>query len=252
MGNISSASASGSSGQKGSSSSRRKKGSSSNNKSSSGNSNAPQSQAEEVAARAQKVVGESVRELQAGIQSGIKKLEEQDHPAAQLLDSVCGPYLDDSNFTQKYNPASNSFYSEDEEEEEFDNDSRTISEDETTQTTEYQQRRNQKGARGGGARVSAPAVGDGKLHYSMDSQSYLSNEYDETTVETSDDRQTAATQSYGSADDEHRGVVTQIEDAANGNSLRMPLASWSGLLLRWNAVRYRWMMRLPPLSEAPI
>jgi hypothetical protein len=233
MGNATSTSASGSSGQKGSSSSRRKKGSSSNNKSSSsGNSNTPQSQAEEVAARAQKVVGESVRELQAGIQSGIKKLEEQDHPAAQLLDSVCGPYLDDSNLTHKYNPASNSFYSDDEEEEDFDNDSRTISEDETTQTAEYQQRRNQKGAgggaRGGGARVSAPAVGDDKLHYSMDSQSYLSNEYDETTVETTDDRQTAATQSYGSEDDEsqrHRGVVTQIEDAANGNSLRMPLAS---------------------------
>lgn len=236
MGNATSTSASSSSsGQKGS---RRKKGSSSNNKSSnSGNSNTPQSHAEEVAARAQKAVGESVRDLQAGIQSGIKKLEEQDHPAAQLLDSVCGPYLDDSNFTQKYNPTNNSFYSDEEEEEEdFDNDSRTISEDETTQTTDYQQqRRNQNqqqrnggagaGARGGNARVSAGAAGDDKLHYNMDSQSYLSTDYDEVTVETSDDRQTAATQSYGSEDDEHGGVVTQIEDAAHGNSLRMPMAS---------------------------
>jgi hypothetical protein len=232
MGNGSSTSASGSSGHKGSSS-RRKKGSSSNNKSSSsGNSHTPQSHAEEVAARAQKAVGEGVRELQAGIQSGIKKLEEQDHPAAQLLDSVCGPYLDDTNLTHKYNPASNSFYSEDEEEEDFDNDSRTISEDETTQTAEYQQqRRNQQqrggGARGGSGRASAAAVSDEKL-YSMDSQSYLTADYDEVTVETADDRQTTATQSYGSEDDEsqrHRGVVTQIEDAANGNSLRMPLAS---------------------------
>jgi hypothetical protein len=241
MGNTSSTSASGSSGQKGS---RRKKGgtsgSSSNNKSSNSgsnnnglsSSNTPQSQAEEVAARAQKAVGEGVRELQAGIQSGIKKLEEQDHPAAQLLDSVCGPYLDDSNLTHKYNPGtSNSFYSEDEEEEEdFDNDSRTISgDDETTQTTDYQQQRQRRsggaGARGGGgARASAAAAGDDKLHYSMDSQSYLSTDYDEATVETADDRQTAATQSYGS-EDERGGVVTQIEDAANGNSLRMPLAS---------------------------
>jgi hypothetical protein len=230
MGNTTSTSASVSSGQKGSSSSRRKKGSSSNNKSSSsGKSNTPQSHAEEVAARAQKAVGEGVRDLQMGIQSGIKKLEEQDHPAAQLLDSVCGPYLDDSNLTHKYNRPNSSFYSEDEEEEDFDGDSRTISEDETTQTAEYQQRRNQKagaGARGGASRVSAAAAGDDKLHYSMDSQSYLSTDYDEVTVET-DDRQTAATQSYGSEDDEsrNRGVVTQIEDAANGNSLRMPLAS---------------------------
>jgi hypothetical protein len=238
MGNTTSTSASGSSGQKGS---RRKKGgassSSSNNKSiNSGNSNNhPQSHAEEVAARAQKAVGESVREMQAGIQSGIKRLEEQDHPAAQLLDSVCGPYLDDSNLTQKYNPGGNvssSFYSDEEEDEEedFENDSRTVSgDDETTQTTDYQQqrRRQQQRSGGGNARISAAAGGDDKNHYSMDSQSYLSTDYDEVTVETSEDRQTT-TQSYGSEEDDsqkHGGVVTQIEDAANGNSMRTPLAS---------------------------
>jgi hypothetical protein len=232
MGNTTSTSASGSSGQKGSSSSRRKKsGTSSSNKSSSGKNNhsTPASQAEEVAARAQEVMGQSVRELQAGIQSGIKKLEEQDHPAAQLLDSVCGPYLDDSNLTHKYpgGNVSSSFYSDDEDEEEdFENDSRTVSEDETTQTTDYQQQRaNQQrrsaGARSGGARISAAAPGN-----SMDSQSYLSTDYDEVTVETADDRQ-AAIQSYESGEDgsQKHNVVTQIEDTANGNSMRMPLAS---------------------------
>ena len=44
-------------------------------------------QADDVATRAQKVAAE----LQQGIQNGIKKLEENDHPAAQLIDSVCGP-----------------------------------------------------------------------------------------------------------------------------------------------------------------
>jgi len=52
---------------------------------------------DDVAARAQKVVGASVRELQAGIAHGMKKLEEAsqaaDHPVTGLLDTVCGAYM---------------------------------------------------------------------------------------------------------------------------------------------------------------
>ena len=92
------------------------------------------SKKDDVATRAQNIVGDSVREIQAGIQSGIKRLEEQDHPAAQLLDSMCGNYLDED---RRYG-GGNSFYSEDVSED----DSRTISEDETT-TTDYRRRRDE-------------------------------------------------------------------------------------------------------------
>ena len=81
---------------------------------------------ENVAARAQKVVGASVQNLSANLQSSIKKLEEDDHPAAQFLDSVCGGYLDPGRGTSR----NNSFYSEDYHDE-------TLSEvdDETTTTS---------------------------------------------------------------------------------------------------------------------
>lgn len=41
---------------------------------------------------------DTVRDLSNSLQRGIRKLEENDHPAAQLLDTVCGPYLDPQNF----------------------------------------------------------------------------------------------------------------------------------------------------------
>ena len=89
---------------------------------------------ENVATRAQKVVGESVQNLSQNLHSSIKKLEEDDHPAAQFLDSVCGGYLDPG----RGNSRNNSFYS--------DYDDETISEvdDETTTTTDYRDRRSRR------------------------------------------------------------------------------------------------------------
>ena len=113
-----------------------------------------------MAARASQVVGESVRELQAGIQSGIKKLEEQDHPAAQLLDTLCSPYLDPMD---RYG----SFYS-DEESEDDEEYSRTLSEDETT--VSYHARRKKGGGGGGG--------GDADDTRSMDTGSFVSHSDD--------------------------------------------------------------------------
>ena len=91
-----------------------------------------------MVARASKVVGD----LQAGLAQGIRQLEEQDHPAAALLDSMCGPYLDPSS-SKKHRHVPSSYSEEmensddDEEEEE---DSRTVSEEETTVTTDYHNR----------------------------------------------------------------------------------------------------------------
>jgi hypothetical protein len=84
--------------------------------------------------RAQQLVGESYRDLQQNIQSGIKRLEEQDHPAAQLLDSICSPYLE----------TKGSFYSSD------NDDSHTVSEDETTATDPYHVARRKSSSRNSG------------------------------------------------------------------------------------------------------
>jgi uncharacterized protein YceK len=51
------------------------------------------SQPRTIAARAAQVFDGSVRDLQSHIQGGIQQLEEQDHPAAQLMDTLCSPYL---------------------------------------------------------------------------------------------------------------------------------------------------------------
>jgi len=127
---------------------------------------------DELAARAQQVMGESVRELQAGIQSGIKRLEEQDHPAAQILDSLCSPYLESNG----ERAGVGSWNSDDASEE----DSRTISEDETT-LTDYERSRRRK---------------DRNRHHderSLETGSYQSQSdgYESSTVVTEDTRQNA-------------------------------------------------------------
>lgn len=101
--------------------------SSSKRRSGSGRETAPPSQTDHVAARAKRVVGD----LQEGIKNSVKKLDD-DHPAAQLIDHVCGAYFDD----EKYRHArSSSYYSE----EASEDGSRTFqSEDDTT----YEERRN--------------------------------------------------------------------------------------------------------------
>ena len=118
----------------------------------------------DVATRAKQVVGESVQNLQANIQTQIKHLEEHDHPAAHFLDSVCGAYMDDRDVSRR--GRSSSFYSEDYGSEEEDDD-RTFSEDETTTTTDY------NGKRGSGRdrRRDEPSVGG-------DTASYIESDYE--------------------------------------------------------------------------
>jgi hypothetical protein len=111
-----------------------------------------------MSARAQKVVGD----LQAGLASGIKKLEEQDHPAAALLDSMCGPYLDKG--------VVRSYYSEDASED----DSRTVSEEETT-VTDYHHQRNNRNSKSNHNKSRT------EDETTVDSRSYVS-EYENSTV----------------------------------------------------------------------
>jgi hypothetical protein len=104
------------------------------------------------ASRAQKTLGFNFSDWQMGLASGVRKLEEQDHPAAALIDSVCGPYLDRNNMrstnshddivsgkssSRRSGREVRSFYSDDVESED---DSRTLSEDETTTATDYNKR----------------------------------------------------------------------------------------------------------------
>ena len=80
-----------------------------------------QSTAEQAAERAKRVVDD----LQEGIKKSVKNLDE-DHPAAQLLDHVCGAYYHEDRYR---NSRSASYYSEDHSED----GSRTFqSEDDTT------------------------------------------------------------------------------------------------------------------------
>lgn len=161
-----------------------------------------------VATRAQKVVGESVQNLSANLQSSIKKLEEDDHPAAQFLDSVCGGYLDPGRAASSRN---NSFYSE-------DYDDETISEvdDETTTTTDYRDRRSRRARRS----RDEPSVGE-------------SVSYGESDVESEDRRKkkpapsNLTTESYESEESSRKhGVVNQVaEITANSATLGKPLAS---------------------------
>jgi len=107
----------------------------------------PQTTAEQAAERAKRVVGD----LQEGIKNSVKRLDD-DHPAAQLFDHVCGTYYHEDD---KYrNSRSASYYSE----EASEDGSRTFqSEDDTT----YDGRRGRKSDK------------------SVDSQSYMTqSDYD--------------------------------------------------------------------------
>lgn len=144
----------------------------------------PQTTAEQAAERAKRVVGD----LQEGIKNSVKKLDD-DHPAAQLLDHVCGTYYHDDD---KYrNSRSASSYSE----EASEDGSRTLqSEDDTT----YDGR--QRGAR--------------KSDKSVDSQSYVTqSDYD------SDSRRRGRGASF---DTEDESRVTQGDEP---KLISKPLAS---------------------------
>ena len=175
MGNTASVSSmmnAGSPSKSGSSSGKKGRGSSSKN--SGGGST---SAAESATERAKKVFGE----VQETLKISVKKLEEQDHPAAHLIDTVCGPYFD-SRDTSRHNRKmrenrSASFYSEDID----SDDSRTISEDEQTLDTDY----NASTVNGSTVTSSAPPTGKSKKDHmsSMDS-SYLSQSDYESEVGT--------------------------------------------------------------------
>jgi len=95
-----------------------------------------QAAAESATERAKKVLGD----VQTSIKMGVRKLEEQDHPAAHLIDSVCGPIFEPSSSSASdrkkgmRDARSASFYSEDYN----SDDSRTLSDcDEQTLDTDY-------------------------------------------------------------------------------------------------------------------
>lgn len=157
---------------------------------------------DDVAARAQKVAAD----LHAGIQSSLKNLEENDHPAVQMIDQMCGPYLDPHSSL----PRRRRGVYESSSEEESEIDSRTISEDETTATTDYKQR---KSRRPRGRHETE----------TLESASYLSQsdyESNYTDNKTKDQRRTKSKPDESSYDTE--------DGARRGNpakSLQQPLAS---------------------------
>ena len=161
--------------------------------------------AADVAAQAQKVVGESVQNLSEGLQSSIKKLEEEDHPAAQFLDSVCGAYLDPG----RANIRNASFYS--------DYDDETISEvdDETTTTTDYRDRRHRRYRR-----RDETSVGDSVSYGESDLESDIRGKKGRRDVGRSSD-------SYESEESSLKrgGVVNQVAEISAGSANIKPLAS---------------------------
>ena len=177
----------------------------------------------DVASRAKQVVGESVQNLQANIQTQIKQLEEQDHPAAHFLDSVCGAYMDDRDVSRRGRSAS--FYSEDYGSED-DDDDRTYSEDETTTTTDY----NSKRGRGRERRRDEPSV-------SGDTASYLESDNEHQDQRGRGGKKKPGSTSFESEDSFSRaggtseksaGVSVATEDigkATGSGALPKPLAS---------------------------
>ena len=92
---------------------------------------------ETAADRAKKMVAD----LQSSVQSSVNKFDD-DHPAAQLLDSICAPIFDDDKLRSQ---RTNSYaYSEDYSED----DSRTISEEDTVDDYDRGRRRKKDAQRG--------------------------------------------------------------------------------------------------------
>jgi len=151
---------------------------------------------EDVASRAQQVASD----LQKGIQNGMKKLEENDHPAAQLIDNVCGHFLEPTDLQNNRR----SYDSESDED---------LSEDETT-TTDYQRRRR----------------ANKRDEETLESASYLSqsDEYESTVVDSKLDprrRSQADESSFDTAESKQRNKNLSGGDEAHKSSMPQPLAS---------------------------
>lgn len=188
----------------------------------------------DVAARAQRAFGVNLREWQQGLANGVRKLEEQDHPAAALIDSFCGPYLDikkdakgsregDGNGRRNRGTTVRTFYSEDVESED---DSRTVSEDETTTVTDYRNREQRRRGK------------DTKDDQTVESASYMSHSDYESTVDerrprsssTQKSRKTSGRiteSSYETEDDDTAGLSAN-DDVKAGSSISKIKTSSSG------------------------
>lgn len=164
--------------------------------------------------RAKTVIGD----LQATFQSSVKKLEDQDHPAAQLLDSVCGQYFEHDEKLNARHSRSASFYSEDISED----DSRTISEDDTTLDTDYRSTKFKKDAQ---SVETASYQSDYASEMSRDpprgsSKKKKSSSSSGKRRDDKDDR------SYESEEDpSYKGVVTDTKLDVGPGQLSKPLAS---------------------------
>jgi hypothetical protein len=146
-------------------------------------------------------------DLQQGWAQSIRQLEQQDHPAAALLDSMCGPYLDPKGGRGVKSSYSEDYPSEedDDDDEEEDEDSRTLSEEETTVTTDYPRRRRRKGGRSSKPKEDETTV---------DSRSYQrpSNRRDESSYD--DDAYTEGDDTY-----ERMTTATSMDETENTTSV---------------------------------
>jgi hypothetical protein len=135
--------------------------------------------------RARKAIGELNEELKKSV-----KTLDDDHPAAQLIDHVCGGYFDED----KYGAGSASFYSEADSED----GSRTISEDDT-----YDDRSRRS-----------------KNDKSVDTSSYVSqSDYD------SDSKRRGTAKVSDSFDTEEESKVVSVEGGEATTLISKPLAS---------------------------
>lgn len=147
----------------------------------------------DISSRATAAVGEGVRELQANLQDSIKKLEEEDHPAAQILDTLCSPYLDGKKSRRSRRNRRSSFdddYDDDysDEDESYD-ESRTQFSDEETTETEYYNRKRRSRRRNRKKEEASYVSTDGYESSTVDDRTRLAD--DETATATQLDDETA-------------------------------------------------------------
>lgn len=165
--------------------------------------------AETATERAKKVFGE----VQESLKISVKKLEEQDHPAAHLIDTVCGPIFD-SRDNGRHNRKmrenrSASFYSEDVD----SDDDRTISEDEQTLDTDF----NQSTVNGSTAPSSAVPPKAKKEHMSSMDSSYLSQSDYESEVGGNQDRTSKRKKSKRRSSHDDPSINSEDEDSKQTN-----------------------------------
>ncbi|CAB9515906.1 expressed unknown protein [Seminavis robusta] len=161
--------------------------------------------AESATERAKKVFGD----VHESLKISVKKLEEQDHPAAHLIDTVCGPYFDTqggSNHRHNRKMRENrsaSFYSEDYN----SDDSRTISEDEQTLDTDY------NASTVNGSTVASSTAPNKKTKEIHTDSSYLSqSDYESSEVGRSSRHRSSKSKRRRNKEDDPSSTTGQSED----------------------------------------